>query len=147
MALIPGDLSPKDLGNLLRQARENAKITQAAAAVVLDVARTTLVAMEQGQRRPRVDELQKLSVLYDLSLNELLRQDGIRVDLRPRFRHTGEQSEKLQVAIELLNRLVQAEVEFEDLLGIRRARLDPPERPLLPGNIGLQAEQDAGKAA
>jgi len=145
MALIPGGLSPKNLGDLLRQARENAKITQAAAAAALDVARTTLVAMEQGQRRPRVDELQKLAVLYSLSLNELLRQDSIRIDLRPRFRHTGEQSEKLQAAIELLNRLVQAEVEFEDLLGIQRARLDPPERPLVPGNVALQAEQDAAE--
>ncbi len=145
MALIPGGLSPKNLGDLLRQARENAKITQAAAAVALDVARTTLVAMEHGQRRPRVDELQKLAVLYGLSLNELLRQDSIRVDLRPRFRHTGEQSEKLQAAIDLLNRLVQAEVEFEDLLGIQRVRLDPPERPLLLGNVGPQAEQDAAE--
>ena len=101
--------------------------------------------MEQGQRRPRIDELQKLAVLYGLSLNELLRQDSIRVDLRPRFRHAGEQSEKLQAAIELLNRLVQAEVEFEDLLGIQRTRLDPPERPLLPGNVELQAEQDAAE--
>lgn len=145
MALIPGGLSPKNLGDLLRQARENAKITQAAAAATLDVARTTLVAMEQGQRRPRVDELQKLAALYGLSLNELLRQGSIRVDLRPRFRHTGEQSDKLQAAIELLNRLVQAEVEFEDLLGIQRTRLDPPERPLLAGNVGLQAEQDAAE--
>ncbi len=62
--------------------------------------------MEQGQRRPRLDELQKLAVLCGLSLNELLRQDSIRVDLRPWFRHAGEQSEKLQAAIELLNRLV-----------------------------------------
>lgn len=145
MALIPGGLSPKDLGDLLRHARENAKITQAAAAAALDVARTTLVAMEQGQRRPRVDELQKLALLYGLSLNGLLRQDSIRVDLRPRFRQTGEQSEKLQAAIELLNRLVQAEVEFEDLLGIQRPRFDPPERPLLPGNVGQQAEQDAAE--
>ncbi|MDR6710152.1 Zn-dependent peptidase ImmA (M78 family) [Novosphingobium sp. 1748] len=145
MALIPGSLSPKDLGDLLRQARENAKITQAAAAAVLDVARTTLVAMEQGQRRPRVDELQKLAVFYGLSLNELLRQDSVRVDLRPRFRQSGEQNERLQAAVDLLNHLVQAEVELEDLLGIQRARLDPPERPLLPGNVGSQAEQDAAE--
>jgi Zn-dependent peptidase ImmA (M78 family) len=145
MALRPSGLSPKELGDLLRHARENAKITQAAAAAALDVARTTLVAMEQGQRRPRVDELQKLAALYGLSLNELLRQDSIRVDLRPRFRHTGEQSQKLNEAVELLNHLVQAEVEFEDLLGIQRARLDPPERPLLPGSVTLQAEQDAAE--
>lgn len=145
MALIPGGLPPKELGEVLRQARENAKITQAAAAAALDVARTTLVAIEQGLRRPRVDELQKLAALYGLSLNELLRQDTVRVDLRPRFRKAGEQNAKVEAAIELLNRLVQAEVEFEDLLGIKRARLDPPERPLLPGNVVLQAEQDAAE--
>lgn len=145
MALIPGGLPPKDLGDLLRKARDNAKITQAAAATALAVARTTLVAMELGQRRPRVDELQKLAALYGLSLNELLRLDTVRVDLRPRFRKAGEQNEKVEAAIELLNRLVQAEVEFEDLLGILRARLDPPERPLLPGNVILQAEQDAAE--
>lgn len=145
MALTSGGLPPKDLGDLLRQARENAKITQAAAAVALNVARTTLVAIEQGQRRPRVDEIQKLAALYGLSLNELLRQDTVRVDLRPRFRKAGEHNEKVEAAIELLNGLVQAEVEFEDLLGIQRARLDPPERPLLPGNVVLQAEQDAAE--
>ena len=42
--------------------------------------------------------MQKLAVLYGLSLNELLRQDSFRVDLRPHFRHTGEQSENLQAA-------------------------------------------------
>ncbi|KUR75329.1 ImmA/IrrE family metallo-endopeptidase [Novosphingobium sp. Fuku2-ISO-50] len=145
MALIPDSLSPKNLGDLLRQARENARITQAAAAALLDVARTTVVAMEQGQRRPRVDELQKLAVFYGLSLNELLRQDSVRVDLRPRFRQTGEQNDRLQAAVDLLNHLVQAEVELEDVLGIQRTRLDPPERPLLPGNVGSQAEQDAAE--
>ena len=50
MALIPGGLTPQDVGDLLRLARENAKITQAAAAANLEVARTTLVAMEKGQR-------------------------------------------------------------------------------------------------
>ena len=145
MALIQGGLTPQDLGDVLRLARENAKITQAAAAANLEVARTTLVAMEKGQRRPRVNELQKLAALYGLSLNELLRQNGPRVDLRPRFRHLGEESEKLRAAIALLNDLVQAEVELEELLGIKRTRLDPPERPLLPGNVGIQAEHDAAE--
>jgi Zn-dependent peptidase ImmA (M78 family) len=99
--------------------------------------------MEQGQRRARVDELQKLAALYGTSLNELLRQDSAKVDLRPRFRKIGEQGEQVEAAIVLLNNLVQAEVELENLLGVTRARLDPPERPLLPGNVALQAEQDA----
>lgn len=143
--MTTGSLSAEAVGELLREARENAKITQATAALALNVARTTLVAMEQGQRRARVDELQKLAALYGTSLNELLRQDSAKVDLRPRFRKIGEQGEQVEAAIVLLNNLVQAEVELENLLGVTRARLDPPERPLLPGNVALQAEQDASE--
>jgi Zn-dependent peptidase ImmA (M78 family) len=145
MAAVTGSLSPEALGELLRGARENAKFTQAAAAQALGVARTTLVAIEQGQRRARVDELQKLAALYRVSLNVLLRQDGVKVDLRPRFRKAGEADLEVEEAIALLNSLVQAELELEALLGVKRARNDPPERPLLPGNVMLQAEQDAAE--
>jgi Zn-dependent peptidase ImmA (M78 family)/DNA-binding XRE family transcriptional regulator len=143
MAMITGSLSAEAVGDLLRGARENAKTTQATAAATLNVARTTLVAIEQGNRRPRVDELQKLAALYGTSLNVLLRQEATKVDLRPRFRKAGEQGDEIEVAIALLNSLVQAELELENLLGIKRTRVDPPERPLLPGNVLLQAEQDA----
>ena len=61
MAAVTGSLAPEALGELLRDARENAKLTQAAAAQALNVARTTLVAIEQGQRRARLEELQKLA--------------------------------------------------------------------------------------
>jgi Zn-dependent peptidase ImmA (M78 family)/DNA-binding XRE family transcriptional regulator len=140
-----GSLSVEAVGELLRDARDNAKITQAAAATALNFARTTLVAIEKGQRRPRVDEMQRLAALYGTSLNVLLRQDVAKVDLRPRFRKAGEQDDAIDGAIGLLNSLVQAELELESLLGIKRARLDPPERPLLPGNPLLQAEQDASE--
>jgi len=141
--MITSTLSGEAVGELLREARENAKMTQAAAAAALNVARTTLVAIEQGNRRPRMDELQTLAALYGTSLNELLRQESAKVDLRPRFRKAGEQGDKVEAAIALLNHLVQAEVELENLLGIKRVRQDPPERPLLPGNVIQQAEQDA----
>ena len=39
--------------------------------------------------------------------------------------------------------LVTAEVDLENLLGVQRSRNLPPERPLLPGDVILQAEQDA----
>lgn len=145
MAAVTGSLTPVALGELLRESRENAKLTQAAAAQALGIARTTLVAIEQGQRRARVDELQKLAALYRVSLNVLLRQDGVKVDLRPRFRRAGEVDQDVEFAVALLNSLVQAELQLENLLGIKRARNDPPERPLLPGNVILQAEQDAAE--
>jgi DNA-binding XRE family transcriptional regulator len=55
MATVKDSLTSEALGELLRNARENAKLTQAAAAQALNVARTTLVAIEQGQRRARIE--------------------------------------------------------------------------------------------
>ena len=52
-------MTAKDIGERLRIARENAKLTQADAAGVIEVARTTLIAIEQGQRRVRMNELQR----------------------------------------------------------------------------------------
>ena len=139
------DLTAVEIGDRLRIARESAKVTQAAAAEALHVARTTVVAIEQGQRRPRLDELQKFAALYALSVNTLLRREAVQIDLKPRFRRTGEADADVEAAVALLTTLVQAELELEDLLGVRRARNDPPERPLLPGNVAVQAEQDAAE--
>ncbi|MDP3378384.1 MAG: XRE family transcriptional regulator, partial [Brevundimonas sp.] len=119
--------------------------TQAGAATAIDVARTTIVAIEQGQRRARLDELQRLATLYGTTLNGLLRREAVQVDLRPRFRRGADRTQHVDQAAEILTSLVRAEVELEDLLGVRRTRSDPPERPLLPGDIVRQAEEDASE--
>lgn len=138
-------LSPEEVGERLRVAREAAKVTQAAAASALDVARTTVVAIEQGQRRAKLEELQRLASLYGVSLNALLRREAVQVDLKPRFRRMGEQDDGVEGAVALLTTLVQAELELEDLLGVQRSRNDPPERPLMPGDVVLQAEHHAAE--
>lgn len=138
-------LSQQEVGERLRIAREAAKVTQAAAAAALDVARTTVVAIEQGQRRAKLDELQRLASLYGVSLNALLRREAVQVDLKPRFRRMGEQDDGVESSVALLTSLVQAELELEDLLGVRRSRNDLPERPLMPGDVILQAEHDAAE--
>ena len=51
-----GDLNSVDVGERLRSARETAGITQAYAAESIDVARTTLIAVEKGQRRIRQEQ-------------------------------------------------------------------------------------------
>jgi transcriptional regulator with XRE-family HTH domain len=70
----PDKLSDIEIGERLRIAREAKKLTQAAAANAIDVARTTLVAIEQGQRRVRMDEIQKLASAYGTSANAILRR-------------------------------------------------------------------------
>lgn len=134
--------APADVGERLRVAREAAKKTQAQAANAISAARTTLVAIEQGQRRIRMEEIQQLAKLYGTSVNALLRQEAVHVDLVPRFRKLGAH-QGVDEAAQLLSDLAKAEVELENLLGIKRIRNYPPERPVLPGDVRAQAEQDA----
>ena len=137
-------MSPDNVGERLRVARENAKFTQEDAAKAIDVARTTLVAIEQGQRRVRMGELQKLAKAYRTSVNALLRQEAIHVDLAPRFRKLIESKDVAAAeAADLMANLARAEVELENLLGVRRLQNYPPERAILPGDVRAQAEHDA----
>ena len=139
-------MSPAETGERLRVAREAADVTQAAAAQEIGVARTTVVAIEQGERRVRMNELQKLAKLYGSSVNALLRQEAVHVDLAPRFRKLdGDHGGAAVAAAELMADLAKAEVELENLLGIQRARNYPPERPILRGDVRAQAEQDAAE--
>jgi len=144
MSSILESFPAEDMGERLRLAREDAKLTQAAAASAAGMARTTLVAIEKGQRRVRLDELRTLTSIYRITINELLRQEPIQINLLPQFRKVTEpEDESADQAITLLNDLVRAEVELEQLLGISRATAYPPETPILPGNVRQQAEQDA----
>jgi Zn-dependent peptidase ImmA (M78 family)/DNA-binding XRE family transcriptional regulator len=137
-------LSDQELGERLRKARENAKLKQAEAAFKLDMARTTLISIEQGQRRARFEEVRHLARIYGLSLNALLREEAVHVDLAPRFRkHFGKEDKAVEDAARLLADLAQAEVELENLLGVKRVRNYPAERIILSGDVRAQAEQDA----
>jgi len=137
-------LSSKELGTRLRVARDRTGSTQDIVAEKIGVSRTTLLAIEQGKRRVRDAELVKLSTLYELSINDLLRRDAIYVDLVPQFRRMGELDDIVsERAVTLLNDFVSAEVELESILGVRRTGELPPERPLRKGDPRAQGKEDA----
>ena len=137
-------LSNTDVGRRLRTARESAALTQADVAREINMARTTLVSIEKGQRRVRIDELQKLAALYKTSANAILRHETVCPDLVPRFRRLRQSTNTaVEKAVQLLNGLVSAETELEAALGIKHARRYLPERQILPGDIKEQAEQNA----
>jgi Zn-dependent peptidase ImmA (M78 family)/DNA-binding XRE family transcriptional regulator len=137
-------LSAEEIGGRLRIAREAAKLKQSDVADSLKIARTTVVAVEQGQRRARMDEIRQLAKLYGTSINALLRNEAVHADLAPKFRkHFGKDGATTEQAAKLLSEFAQAEVELENLLGVKRVRNYPPERPILPGDVRAQAEQDA----
>ena len=79
-------LSSAQIGERLRIAREAAHFTQASVAKEIGVARTTLVAIEQGRRRVRISEVQRLAALYGKSANAILRREAVHLDMVPRFR-------------------------------------------------------------
>lgn len=138
-------MPPRLVGERLRQARESADVTQAEAADAIGAVRTTVVAIEKGDRKVRFGELQKLAQAYGTSVNSLLRQESVHVDLLPRFRKLPGTGAAAARAAELMASLAQAEVELENLLGVQRQTALPPERPLLRGDVRIQAEHDAAE--
>lgn len=140
-------MSDTEVGERLRIAREGRRLTQAQAAMLIDAARTTIVAIEQGKRRLQTGELQKLAAAYGTSANSILRRAAVHLDMVPQFRKlqdTG--NDAVEQATRLLSDLVRAEVELEEALGVTRARRYPPERPILSGELYVQAEQHAQEA-
>lgn len=66
------DIDPRELGRQLKAARKARGLTQADVAEHLDVARTTVTAMEGGDRRVRAGEIAEMAMLYGRSIEELV---------------------------------------------------------------------------
>jgi len=138
------EISAQEIGRRLRLARENAGIRQDEAAQVIGMSRPTLVSIEKGTRRVRIQELQSLAHHYGVSANALLRRAAVHTDLVPRFRRLREtEDDHTTKSVRLLNDLVKAEVELENVLGIERRKNYPPERGINTGDVIELAEQHA----
>ena len=113
-------LSPTDTGERLRIAREAANVTQAAAATAIGVARTTMIAIEQGERRVRIDELQKLAKVFGhRSMRFCVVRPSMSTSRRASTQgrwHHDEPSTMRRTCW----RASRAEVELENLLGVQR---------------------------
>ena len=136
--------SPKDIGERLRAARSNAGLTQQKAVDDLKLARTTLIAIEKGERRVRADEFRAMVALYGISVNTFFQSECAAVEFVPRFRAlSGVSDQAATDAARLLSDLAIAEFELERVLGMPLRRDYPPERRIGPGDIREQAEDAA----
>ena len=143
--MTSSNLAAADLGERLRAARSGANLTQEAAASVLGMARTTLVAIEKGQRFVRPEELLALARLYRVSAGRLTSPDALHVDLSAKFRRTQgrEASTAVTEALTLLNRLATGAVQLEQLLGLELRTDYPPPIRINPHLVNQQAEDAA----
>lgn len=117
----------------LRRAREDRGLSQEEVAESLDVARTTLVAIEAGERALRPTELVNLAFLYDEPLDALLRALPPPRNLAAQFRTAaGKQPEhsELQRAAAELQRLSEDYYELECLTGTSLPAHYPPAQEI-----------------
>lgn len=137
-------LNSEILGERLRVARSSANLTQEVVANRLGIARTTLVAIERGQRKLRPDEVIALAKLYGLSVGRLTAPDTVHVDLSVKFRRLETRAPAAVTdAIHLLNRLATGAVELEQAVGAELLRDYPPPMRILPTAYLQQAEDAA----
>src|SRR5581483_152324 len=139
------DIEATEIGDRLRIARGEAKLNQEDAAKALSVSRPTIIAIEKGQRKVKLDELNQLAQLYNLPLNRLLARDAVQLDLQGRFRRVDVNEKDSAQVIAQLNKLASASVELERLLGLKPSQLYLPEQPIRPGSVERQAEDAAAE--
>lgn len=140
-------LDPRELGARLRAARNARGWTQQEAAEHLGVARTTMTAMEKGERRGRPEELIRLAGLYGRKLSELLRpgmpSESFTVQLRGALPPEDSEGSELLPTIRELERLCDDYLELERVGSASLPQRYPPPYPI----DGVDPEQGAEDVA
>jgi len=127
---ILDQLDPRAVGTRLQDARRAAGLTQQSVADEMDMARTTIVAIEKGERRVTPPELIKFARIYHRAVSEFVGRHTVTEGFVAQFRSTErealeENSEYEAVALDLQGRS-EDYVELEQMAGVRSQRSYPP---------------------
>jgi len=130
MKNILDTLNLRELGKELQLARNKKGLTQEEAAAVIEVARTTLTAIEQGKRRLKPSELIKLARAYNCQVHDLVRSRPQIEPFQVQFRGSQQPSEAdkqlIQGSIDLLAEVSRNYLELEQLIGVGQIQNYPP---------------------
>jgi transcriptional regulator with XRE-family HTH domain len=136
------------LGERLRVARTGSGLTQEQSAEAVGISRTTLVAIERGDREVRPEELVALAKLYAVSVHSVLRPSAVRVEIVGQFRKKSRApstDEDGVTALRLLHDVAAAYVELEHQLNKVSITDYPSERKIGRGRLSQQAEEIAAE--
>lgn len=130
---------PHVLGRRLREARRAAALTQQTVADQTDIACTTVVAIEEGERRATAPELIRLAKSYNRSLSDFVGLRAVTQGFVLQFRSAEGQafednSEYEQMALDLQRRS-EDYVELEHLAGTPLTRAYPAEYKPTGGSV------------
>jgi Zn-dependent peptidase ImmA (M78 family)/DNA-binding XRE family transcriptional regulator len=127
-------IDPKVLARRLQDARKARGLTQQDVAKDLGIARTTVTAIEQGERRVRPEELIRLSKLYGREVNELVRDREVAEEFAIQFRaaitQAGRHQTELERAIQGFQQLCEDYRELERLCGAQLTCNYPSPYPI-----------------
>lgn len=119
------------LGRELKQARIKRGLKQAESAQILDVARTTITAIEKGERRIKASELIKLARAYGRQVNEFVRQrpqiEPFQVQFRGPYLRDEDDDSEISKHINELEELSRDYLELEQITDAPLIRKYPNE--------------------
>ncbi|WP_346290143.1 XRE family transcriptional regulator [Sphaerothrix gracilis] len=117
---ILDNIDLRKLGELLQQARKKSGLTQADAAGVIDAARTTIVAIEKGERRLKPNELIKLARAYGRAVSDFVRSSPVTEPFEVQFRAAYQRNTKeealISSSIQRLEELCRNYLELENVV-------------------------------
>lgn len=132
------NLDPRQLGERLKDSRKARGLTQEAVATKLGILRTTLVAMEKGDRRVTPGELIQMAKMFGRPVSEFVSKRMNKEPFVPQFRlPPGQQNvteSELTTAVMELESLAQDFVELEAInAAVMRPTFPPTYALTVPG--------------
>jgi Zn-dependent peptidase ImmA (M78 family)/DNA-binding XRE family transcriptional regulator len=128
---LPKSIDRTRLGRELKRARKERGLTQAEAADLIDVGRTTMVAIEKGTRALKATELVALARGYGRSVSDFVRPrpeiEAFRVEYRGPLRRGADERETLERYEHRFESLCRDYLELEEITGSPLVRHYPPE--------------------
>jgi len=138
---VLGKMDPKILGQRLQDVRKARGLTQQDVAKELDVARTTITALEKGERKIQPNELVTLARLYGREISDLVSNRPILGSFAVQFRssviNTGPIQPKLEQAVDEFQQLCEDYLNLEEICNSPMSRNYPQEYSI----NGLEVEQ------
>jgi Zn-dependent peptidase ImmA (M78 family)/DNA-binding XRE family transcriptional regulator len=144
---ILDNIDLRHLGELLQQARKKCGMTQADAAKVIDAARTTIVAIEKGERRLKPNELIKLARAYGRAISDFVRPSPViepfAVQFRAAYQRSEQEEARIDPIIQRLEELCRNYLELEKIVDAPLPRNYPQEYDVTSMPIEAAAESIA----
>ncbi|MCL5997146.1 MAG: XRE family transcriptional regulator [Chloroflexi bacterium] len=140
-------IDARELGKELQAARKSRGMTQEEAARVIDVTRTTVTAIEKGERRVKANELIRLAQAYGRQISDFVRPrpslELMSIRLRgPAWLSEGDQ-QQLEQSVETLREYARDYLELEQITDTSLTRKYPPEYPTAGNSVQQVAESIA----